>query len=114
MLLDDRIGDRQPESGPFSNRLGGEERLENFCLDLLRHSRTVVIDLDQHHLVRVVVPGTSNQRAPAVRRQHRLFGVDDQVQQHLFHLVGVGEHVWQTAGERLQRRHVRHPLLVGA
>ena len=34
-------------------------------------------------------------RAAAVRRDHRLFGVDHQVEQHLLDLVRVGKHLRQ-------------------
>ena len=77
MLLHDRIGNRQSEPGPLFKSLGGEERVEDLSLDLLGYSRTIVVDLEHYYLVRVVVPGSGNQRAPAVRRQHSLFGVDD-------------------------------------
>ena len=43
-----------------------------------------------------------------------MLGVDDQVQQHLLHLVGIGEDGGQPAGEGVEGRDVRHPLLVGA
>ena len=61
-----------------------------------------------------VVPRADDQDAAAVGRQHRLLGVDDQVQQHLLHLVAVGEHLRQAGGERVDDRDVRDALLVGA
>ena len=39
--------------------------------------------------------------AAAVGGQHRLLGVDDQVEQHLLHLVAVGEDLRQAGGERV-------------
>ena len=39
-----------------------------------------------------------------LRRQHRLLGVDDEVEQHLLQLVRVGEHLRQAGGERLDDR----------
>ena len=42
-----------------------------------------------------VVPGAEDQRAAAVRADHRLLGVDDQVEQHLLHLVRIGEDLRQ-------------------
>ena len=52
--------------------------------------------------------------AAAVGRDHRLLGVDDEVQQHLLDLVRVGEDLRQPRGERRDDVDVREPLLVGA
>ena len=43
-LFDDRLGDREAETGSFSDRFGGEERRIKFLFDLLRDSRAVVFD----------------------------------------------------------------------
>ena len=61
-----------------------------------------------------VVPRADDQHAAAVRRQHRLLGVDDQIEQHLLHLVAVGEHLRQAGGQRVDDGDVRDALLVGA
>jgi hypothetical protein len=42
-----------------------------------------------------------------VGREHRLLGVDHQVEQHLLHLVAVGEHRRESGGKR-----VDHAILV--
>ena len=47
-----------------------------------------------------VVPGADDEHAVAVRRQHRLLGVDHEVEQHLLQLVRVGEHLRQARRER--------------
>ena len=46
--------------------------------------------------------------------EHRLLGVDDQVEQHLLDLMAVGEHLRQAGGERVDDGDVRDALLVGA
>ena len=61
-----------------------------------------------------VVPGADDERAAAVRREHRLLGVDDEVQQHLLELVRIGEDLRQAGGERVDDVDVRDALLVRA
>ena len=60
-------------------------------LDLLRHARAVVADFERDGVALGVVPGPDHERAAAVRRDHRLFGVDDEVEQHLLDLMRVGK-----------------------
>ena len=55
-----------------------------------------------------------DEHAAAVGREHRLLGVDDQVEQHLLHLVPVGEDLRQPGRQRVDDRDVRDALLVGA
>ena len=61
-----------------------------------------------------VVPRSQNQRAAAVRVEHRLLGVDDEVEQHLLNLMRIGEDRRQAGGERLENHDVGRALLVGA
>ena len=60
------------------------------------------------------MPRAHDEDAAAVGRQHRLLGVDDQVQQHLLDLVAVGEDLRQAGGERVDHRDVGDALFVGA
>ena len=60
------------------------------------------------------MPGAEDERAAAVGAEHRLLGVDDQVEQHLLDLVRIGEHLRQPGGERFDDRDVADALLVGA
>ena len=113
MLLDDGVSLGQPESGALADRLGGEERIEDPAPDVLRDARAVVVELQGDHAQGVVVPASDDERPAAVGGEHRVLGVDDQVQQHLLHLVGVREDEGQSVGEGVEGRHVRHPLLVG-
>src|SRR6185369_13527790 len=46
LVGDDVIADRQPKSGPLAGRLGREERLEEFILDVGWNAGPVVPDLD--------------------------------------------------------------------
>ena len=61
-----------------------------------------------------VVPGADDERAAAVGGEHRLLGVDDEVEQDLLELVRVGEHLRQAGGKRGQHGDVRDALFVGA
>ena len=74
----------------------------------------VVVDLEHDGFLIRVVPGADDERAAAVGGQHRLLGVDDQVQQHLLHLVAVREHLGQAGGERVDDRDVGDALFVRA
>ena len=91
VLLHDRIRHGQAEARALADFLRREERIEDLRLQLLGDSRAVIVDLEHHRLPLDVVPAAHDERAAAVRRQHRLLGVDDQVQQHLLHLMLVGE-----------------------
>ena len=93
MFLDDRVRDGQPEARSFTDLLRREKRIENLRLHVLGHTRPVVVDLEDHRVAIGVVPGADDQRAAAVRAEHRLLRVDDQVQQHLLHLVRIGKHL---------------------
>ena len=53
-------------------------------------------------------------RTPRPCAEHRLFSVDDQVQQHLLQLMRIAEGVRQAGCQRFNHAEVRHALLVGA
>jgi hypothetical protein len=112
VLLHDRVGDREPEAGALANLLGREERVEDPLLHVLG-TPAVVVDLEDDRRVLRFVPGADDERAAAVRREHRLLGVDDEVEQHLLQLVRVGEHVREAGRERLDDVDVGDALLVG-
>ena len=114
MLLHDRVGDRQPEAGALADLLGREERIEDARLHVFRHARPVVVHLEDDRVLRQVVPGADDQRAAAVRAEHRLLGVDDQVEQDLLNLVRIGEDARQAGRERLEDVDVAQALLVAA
>ena len=114
MLLDDRICDRQSEAGAFSDFLRREERIEHARLHVFRHARAVVVHLENHRVLLRVVPGADDERAAAVGAEHRLFGVDDEIEQDLLNLVRVGKHAGQAGGERLEDVDVAQPLFVAA
>ena len=72
---------------------------------LLGHARPVVVDLEDDGVVargRASVRRTSVPRPLA--REHRLLGVDDQVEQDLLELVRIGEDLRQAGGQRLDDR----------
>jgi hypothetical protein len=52
-----------------------------------------------------IVPRSKNQRPASVGREHRLFGVDDQIEEDLLNLVRVREDCG-VPGERLHDHHV--------
>ena len=92
MLLDDRVRDGQTEARALPDLFRREKRIENLRLHVLGHTRAVVVDLEDHRVAIGVVPGADDQRAAAVRAEHGLLRVDDQVQQHLLDLVRIGKH----------------------
>ena len=100
MFLDDRVGDREAEPRALADFLGGEERIEDARLHVFRNAWSVVVDLEHDRFRFEVVPAAEHDRAAAVRAEHRLLGVDDQVEQHLLKLVRVGERERQARGER--------------
>jgi hypothetical protein len=112
MFLDDRVGDRQPQTRSLADFFRREKRIEDLRLDLLRNSRAVIVDFENDRLVFGVVPRTGDEDAAAVRGEHRLLGVDDEVQQDLLELVRIGEDERQSRGERFVDGDVVQSLLV--
>jgi len=112
MFLHDRVRHREAQPGALADFLGREKRVEDLGLEILRDTRPVIVDFDDNRLARVVVPRPHDEHAAPVRRQHRLLGVDDQVEQHLLHLMRVGERGGQPRGERVNHGDVGDPLLV--
>ena len=100
MFFDDGIRDREAEAGALADVLRREERIEDARLDVFGHARAVVAHLEDDRVAIDVVPRAQDQRAASVRANHRLLGIDDQVQQHLLHLVRVGEDERQSGRER--------------
>ena len=99
---------------PFADGLRREERVEDLGLHLLRHPGAVVVHLEHDRVAVGIVPGPKDQRAAAVCVEHRLFGIDDEVQEDLLDLMRVGEDRRQPGAERFEDRDVGGPLLVGA
>ena len=103
VVLDDPVHHRQPEAGPLSLRLGGEEGLEDPVEDLRLHPHPGVL---HHHLdvVTGLQAGTGAHEPRVQVRQAGLEGdaaalrkgiarVDRHAQENLAHLAGVGVHV---------------------
>ena len=114
MLLSDRVGDGEAEARAFADGLRREERIEHLALKIFRHARPIVADLEQHSVAIRVLPGPQCQRSPAVRREHRLLGVDDEVQQDLLDLMWIGKHRRQTCRQSVHDADVGNALFVGA
>ena len=114
MLLDDRIGHGQTEPRAFTDLLGREKRIEDPGLHFLWHAGTIVVHFEDDGVRVEVVPGAQDQRSTTVRVEHRLLRIDDQVQQHLLHLVRIREDERQPSGERLEDVDVAQTLLVRA
>ena len=72
----------------------------------------VVVDLEDDRLSLDVVPAAYDERATAIRREHRLLRVDDEIQQDLLNLVRIGEDLGQSRRERIDDGDVRDALLV--
>ena len=114
MFLHDRVGDREAQSRSFAHFFDGEKGIEDLRLHLVGNPRAIVVDLEHDRFLIRVVPRPQHEDAAAVRLQHRLLRVDDQVEQDLLHLMSVGEDLRQAGGERVDHRHVADPLLVRA
>ena len=61
-----------------------------------------------------VVPRADDEDAAPVCRQHCLLRVDDQIEQHLLHLMAVGKHLGKSRGQRVDDADVRDTLVVRA
>ena len=114
MLLGDRVRHRQSQAGALADGLGREERIEDFRLHFLGHAGPVVVDLEDDGVAVGIVPRPQDQGAAAVRVEHGLLGVHDQVEENLLDLVRIGEHRRQARGQRFENRDVGDALFVGA
>ena len=83
VLGDHLVSDRQSESR--AGFLGGEERVEDPVQVFRVDAGALVLDGDDHPAIMLV-----NRYFNLTAARHRLDGVDDQVQQHLLELFGVG------------------------
>src|SRR5262249_18431559 len=85
-VLDDAVGDREPEPKPFSDRLGGVEGIEH-AIDLVgRNAVAVVGDGDRDRVAR----GANRQaNGGVVAFGDRVERVAQQVEHHLLELNGV-------------------------
>ncbi|RMS09304.1 hypothetical protein ALP75_201950 [Pseudomonas syringae pv. actinidiae] len=99
-LLAEAVDHRKAQAGALANGLGGEKRIEGPADHRLRHAAAIVTDA-QHHVVtrqkvfvgigerRVqLLIGSLEHQCAAVR--HGIAGVEHQVEQGVFQLVGVG------------------------
>ena len=91
MRLHDAVAERQPDAGSGADLLGGEERLEDARQDLLRDAGAGVADPDDDTAAswRRGRAETVILRWPVPAVQ-RLLGIDQQVDQNLAELVGIG------------------------
>lgn len=99
-LLGEAIDHRQPKASALANRLGGKEGVEGAVIGALRHAASGVGDAQDHVITRfqialgfggasgqVLICGVDHQSAAT---GHGIPGVDHQVEQSAFQLVGVG------------------------
>ena len=92
MALDDLVHDRQPKSGAFADRLGGEEGVENLRQYVVGNATAGVFeaDLDKTRLG----DRPDSQRTLVA---HRLCRIGDHVQEYLVDLRGHAFHLWHVA-----------------
>ena len=112
MFLHDGVRHRQTEAGALADLLRREKRIEDLRPHILRHTRPVVVHLEDDGVVVDVVPGAQDERAAAVGADHGLFRVDDEIQQHLLDLMRIGEDARQARRQRLEDRDVAEALFV--
>jgi len=90
VLADDPKADREAQPRPLADFLGGVERLEEMLAHLGRQPGAVIAHPHLHH------PTHQARRdgdiAPRAGALDGIVGVVDQVQQHLLHLAGIGQH----------------------
>ena len=91
MRFDDAETHRQSDTRADSCGFGGEIRLEYACAKMLRNAGPVVCDGDADHISKKVE--TARHTYPTRRKLvlQRLLRIDDQVEQHLLELIGIGE-----------------------
>src|SRR5438270_8699376 len=112
MLLNDSVSDRQAEARAARlaftrNVLGGKERVINLVDMLRRNAGATVTDV---YLDAVSIGRADVQRAAFAR--HGIFGVQEQVQEHLLQLAGVAMDQRQSGVELRLYLHARGLELV--
>ncbi len=85
-LLDDRIDLAEAEAGALAGALGGEEGIEHLVDEMGGDAGAGVADLDPDAVVGAGGGGNPDRAAVG----HRIAGVDDEVEDRQFELVGVG------------------------
>src|SRR4030042_223925 len=112
VLADDPMADCQAQAGPLADCPGGEERIKNPLLDLLRDAAAVIAYGDQDCLP--LDTAGQNQLAFAMSGPHGRFGIDDQVQQDLLELLRVSHRGWKLGIQLQPDTDVPGPQRVGA
>ena len=97
--LHDAETHRQPDTGAHPCGLGREIRLEHPRAQMCRNARPVVCDPDAEHLGKRIETAAHAYSTRCGLVLQRLLGVDDQVEQHLMELVGIGEYERHSLGE---------------
>src|SRR5262249_45752516 len=90
----DSVSDGQPESRPFADVLGREERIEDLRQDVRGDARTVIADRYDDQLARLARRRADVDAARAARR-YRVLGVDDHVQKRLLEVRRGARHGWK-------------------
>ena len=103
MGFDDAEAHRQPDAQADSRRLGGEVRLEYPRPKMRRNAGTVVCDGDADHVAQRVETAGHAYAARSRLVLQGLLRVDDQIEQHLMELIGIGVDQRNILGE-IQRR----------
>ena len=97
MPADNVGGDRQPQTGAQTNRLGGEKRLKDFFFDLLRHARAGIADFNKDHFT--VKPGVdANDSLPL----HGLGCIEQKIEENLAQLLGENSDTPAMIGGQIQ------------
>ncbi len=115
-LAREPVDHRQPQAGAFAERLGGEEGVENPLDQIARHADAAVGHAQRHVLARrqvafrgssFIEPFVGGFDGEPAAVGHRVAGVDAQIQQRVFELVGVHQGQPQTAGTDHLHHHTR-------
>lgn len=89
MAIDnDVMRDVETQSGPLSGRLGREKWIEDPWLDVLRYTRSVILDLHDHTLFFLI--GPDRKLALSIEGIDRVI---DDVRPDLIELTGIGFNV---------------------
>src|SRR6185437_292075 len=86
VFLNDAVADAKAKAGSLTDRLRGEEGIEDLTHNLGTHAPAVIAHRRDHRPARRVGP---NDDFPVVAQLDRLTRVHQQVDQHLSELVGI-------------------------
>ncbi len=113
MVAEDAVADAQTESGAFADVAGGEEGIED-AREVGRIDAVTRVGDEHFNRVRLAIEPRANREPPRWPVPHRLFAVQNQIEQRLLELSAIGDRLRQPGLELGHELDVVEPQVVAA